>query len=293
MGILKKYLMESLPVKRYLLSAGNNASMKFPKYALGLGALLLAHVLVKNKVGRRVLSDLYKIGFSSEISTSPLPPQPKDKPNLPTLIIDIEDVLLIKKWSFSILGYEYKIHPESEVFLFHLSHEYEIVSVSSMPNEIADEMLAALDPYGCIKYRMHIPNTNSLKVSELNRNMDRLLRIRNKEVSGNDLSVGKWNGMDGSTDLMSLLDFLLNLKQLETDDFRDTLKTYRHKPFFDTYNEARKSIYPLKRQYILFKNPNAVNEHISTLNKSRIEEYQIAKAYIENQMRIEKIRKDT
>lgn len=280
-------------MKYYFLNTGTKGAMPFPKYALSIGALILAGSLVKTRTGNRIFSELYRVGFGANSSGEVLPPQPEDKKKLPTLVIDIEDLFLIKKWSFSILGYEYEIHPESEVFLFHLANEYEIVSVSSMPNEIADEILPVLDPYGCIKYRMYLPNTQNLKLDKLGRDMKSLLRIRNKETSPNDLSVGKWNGKDSSVDLMSLLDFLLNLNQVNSGDFRGVIKNYRNKPFFETYNRERKTMYPLKRRFILFKNPNAVSDYVGNLNRSRMQEYEIAKEYIENQMKLEKIRKGT
>ncbi|KAI5191979.1 mitochondrial import inner membrane translocase subunit TIM50 [Nematocida minor] len=287
MGALKKYFLEYLPAKYSIADIHARSTMKMPKYSLGIGALLLSGLFFRSKTGGRVLSEMYKIGFADKLRGEELPEQGENK--LPTVLIDIEDILLSKTWSFAILGYEYKIRPNAEAFLFQLSNEYEIVGISSLPNEMTNEILLKLDPYGCIKYRMHVPNRDKLNLKALNRNLNSLIRVRSKSESENDLSVDKWDGFNTSNDLMSLLDFLLNLKQISPEDFTGTIQSYKNKPFTKKYEEDRKTLYPLKRQYILFKNPNAAEEYAERINRKRIEEYEVAKEYIENQMRIDKI----
>ncbi|KAI5126536.1 mitochondrial import inner membrane translocase subunit TIM50 [Nematocida parisii] len=286
MGIIE--YTESLPVISSIYGLTSKSTLRFPKYALGIGALLGAGILIRTGTGKRVFNELWEVGFSDKKGSS-LPPQ--DKP-LPTVFIDIEEVLLEKTWSFFILGYEYKIRPNAGAFLFQLSNEYEVVGVSSMPNEISNEILKVLDPYGCIKYRMYLPNREKLDLNCVNRDRRSIIRIRNCKTSGeNDLCIDKWNNdlQINSDTLMNTLDFLLNLKQLESSDFRHVIKSYKNKNFESAYGEIQRSIYPASRQYFLFKTPNGVEEKIKSINRSRIEEYEIAREYIENKMKIHKI----
>ncbi|KFG26194.1 uncharacterized protein NESG_01310 [Nematocida ausubeli] len=284
MGLLKR--VESLPLISTISGLTSKATIRFPKYVLGLGALLGAGVLARSTTGKRVFKELWEVGFSDK-KGSPLPAQ--EKP-LPTVFIDIEGVLIMKRWSFSILGYKYNIRPNADTFLFQLSNEYEIVGVSSMPNEISNEIFAVLDPYGCIKYRMYLPHSDKLNLKETNRDVRNVIRIRERETTGeNDLSLGAWSEENTPDVLMGTLDFLLNIKHLESNDFREVIKSYKNRDFVKTYSEVQKTIYPAARQYFLFRSSNGAEEKIESINRSRIAEYERAREYIENKLKIERI----
>ncbi|KAH9386585.1 mitochondrial import inner membrane translocase subunit TIM50 [Nematocida major] len=284
---LLKYIAP-LPLISSISEASMRSTGKFPKYALGVGILLGAGLLARTRPGKRVFAELKTIAFSDR-KGSPLPPQ---ETALPTVFIDIDDILVHKVWSFRMLGYEYEVRPNAGAFLFQLSNEYEVVGVTSMPSELSAEVLSVLDPFGCIKYRMHVPDTDQLDIGLTQRDVRSVVRIRSRASLADEvLSFGKWDGQSESGDLMGLLDFLLNLKQLETGDFREVLKTYKAKDFAKAYGEVQKTLHPAKRSLFLFKNPNGAKDTIDALNRTRLQEYELAKAYIENKMKIEKVAK--
>ncbi|KAI5180603.1 mitochondrial import inner membrane translocase subunit TIM50 [Nematocida sp. AWRm80] len=272
MGLLRTYL-NSVPVLGRFTKIAYGSTTGFPGTLIGVGTILFGAIALKKTRYNHVVNQIYRIGFKDNI-IDPLPPLIEKKN---TVFIDLEEVLLNKTWSFSDLGYKYTIRKDSHPFLFHLSNKYEVVSLSSLPPEISNQMISEVDPYGCIKYRMYIPYKNSFKIEQTNRDPKYSIRIRNTTNSPNDLSVGLFNSNDSL--LMTLYDFLNNLQSLEQTDFRKVISSYKNKSFFSEYSQIQNVLYPPKRKYLIFT--PTTNPEPNKLAARRINEYLEAKAYID------------
>ncbi|KAI5187198.1 mitochondrial import inner membrane translocase subunit TIM50 [Nematocida homosporus] len=283
MGGVRRCL-ESLPILNRAVSAIYAVPLQVSKrgWLVSAGCLVAGTALMTSS-GRRMVISLGKIGLG--IPDERLPEQSVAKP---TLFIDIEDVLLLKTWNWRELAYDYQIREYAEEFLFHLSGHYEVVGVSSLAPELAVNLLARVDPYGVIGYRMFVPNKDKLVLANTNRDLNRTIRIRGQGGwSDNDLVLGTWRG-EKDRSLLVLTDFLVNLAELETEDFRKVIKTYKDRAFVRAYGEVQKDLYPTARKYLFFPGDRLGSAEI---DRRRVEEYGVAKEYIDNQLKLEKLAK--
>ncbi|OAG29304.1 mitochondrial import inner membrane translocase subunit TIM5 [Nematocida displodere] len=256
--------------------------ISFPKVfiAASFGAALIG-LGARSEAVRGAARNIWKLGFKGAMEVRLPPKEEKDKK--PTLFIDVEGVLFRQKPSFTGLGYTLVFNEQVDTLLFHLSNLYEIVSLSSLPPEVASQALDRIDKYGCIKYRMFVRNKEDFSIAESTRDLRSSIRLRSVPSSSeNDLLVRPSN----QEDVLALLDFLVNLHGIEASDYRSVIKTYKQKDFFNAYRTVQQGIYPTRRKYLFFQDPASKQDIISQTNHQRINEYLAAKEYIENQMKL-------
>jgi NLI interacting factor-like phosphatase len=209
---------------------------------------------------------------------------PLQEEKKPVLVIEIKDFLASLKWNLLRMQWDVKTRKHAGVFLFHLSNYYEIILVSSLPASTGQEVLRKVDPYGCVTHALFAPG--KMDVEDMRRDGKRLVRINSKRESRNDLVVDKWNGGEDE-DLLGLTDFLLSLNHVNVDDWRGVLDSYRDKRFSSAYEKVQKRLYFPGRRLFLFKADPQPQIHAA--NSKRIEEYERAKEYIENQLRLSRL----
>lgn len=280
MGAIIKCL-EALPVVRNITKALLSVPLKPSKTGIWTAAAVSAGAAaIGTQQGRRLIRSIYHISIGKEVERLP-----EQKNKKPTLLLDLEDLFFVKNWSWRDLGYRYTIREHSELFLFHASNFYEVIGVSSLPPEILNSLLKDLDPYGSISYRIYLPNKEIKLTDQINRHPDFSIRVKSgSPTSEADLSLRGWKGEKEDL-LLDLLDFLINLQEVETSSFQRVLRTYREKDFHREYKEVQAGLYPGRRSFLIFP-PS--EPPINQIHRTRIEEYQRAKAYIENAMKLQR-----
>ncbi|KAI5190358.1 mitochondrial import inner membrane translocase subunit TIM50 [Nematocida sp. AWRm77] len=287
MGLVRKCL-ESLPGLKHAASLVYARPVYTPRTVLALAGLGVAGLCLGTTQGRRVGREVWRLGFVDR-NEEKLPPKESSKP---TVFVDLEEVLLKKRFSLSSLGYVFTVREYAGAFLFHLSNTYEVVSISSLPPELGAEILQKVDPYGCITYRMFVQSKDAVRVEGTNRSAAQSVWVRSTpSACANVLSIGPWGGEEESG-LLSALDFLINLQQVESEDFRPVLRTYRDRRFFQAYEEVQQRVYPSKRKWLVFQDGTEPGKSIERANMQRIEEYRAAKEYIDNQIRLAQVIKN-
>jgi len=284
MGLVRRAL-ENTPLLRESAKILYRRPVEVPRALVICGAAGLAgFAAYRTEKGRKMCESLWRMGFKDH-NQEKLPNQ-EEKEKKPTVFLDLEEVLIKKAWSIWHLGYKITVREHAEEFLFHLSNTYEVVCVSSLPPEISEEVFQKIDPYKCIKYRVFVQDSSKFSEENSNRSLNTVVRVRGTETdtpSQNEINIGKWNG-DSEDKLLLVLDFLINLQQIELEDFRTVLRTYKEKSFSSEYKRIQKEIYPRPRKYLLFADEES--DPVKKINKQRIEEYIDAKEYVENQLRI-------
>ncbi|KAI5172505.1 mitochondrial import inner membrane translocase subunit TIM50 [Nematocida sp. LUAm3] len=280
MGAIIKCL-ETLPIVRNITQALLAMPYKPSKIGMWTAATVaIGGFAISTQQGRRVMHSVYRISMGKDVEK--LPEQKKKKP---TLIVDLEDLFFVKEWSWRDLGYHYTIREHSEVFLFHASNFYEVIGVSSLPPEIINSLLKEIDPYGSISYRIYLPNKEMKITEQINRDPNFSIRVKSGHLtSESDISLRKWKG-DKEDVLLDLLDFVINLQEVESSSFQKVLKTYKEKEFHSAYKEVQSSLYPGKRSFLIFPPSEAP---INQIHRTRIAEYARAKEYIENAMKLQR-----
>lgn len=222
-----------------------------------------------------------------------IPTLPEQDQKKPVVLFDIENILI--KPRFFPFNFCLNTHKRmfSDVFLFHLAHIYELVSISSLDDE---SVYKQVDPYGCISYRLFVPNKKLFEPRHLNRKLEKVVCIASKEneyshkFHDNILNIGSWKGISDNR-LLQVLDFLVNLYFANISDWRKTISSYRQKDFYETFSKVHKNIF-FKRNFLSFNLENKYKSTVENINKCRIMEFKraevvmeenIAKYEIENQ----------
>ncbi|KAM0673695.1 mitochondrial inner membrane protein required for protein import [Gurleya vavrai] len=180
----------------------------------------------------------------SKISTNPfIPTLPIQETKKPILIFDFENFLITKKFSF----FSNKIlkRPFTNIFLFNLAHNYEIILLTNLNNE-NQKLIKKIDPYGCISYRLFIKDKEMFNKEHLNRNLDNCIVITtndkiNCDFENNKINIEKWNG-EKDDKLYKMLDFLLKIKNKEKNWLR-IIESYKNKEFFTAYENVKKKTF--------------------------------------------------
>lgn len=259
----------------------------------GASIYLLGRPSTNEKVSTRSYIKRASEKLLSMLKVDNIPTLPEQDPKKPVVLFDVENIL-IKPRRFP-LNFCFTAHKRrfSDVFLFHLAHIYELISITSSDDE---SLYKKIDPYGCISYRLFVPDKKLFEPKHLNRKLEKVVCIASKESEYNHkfhdniLNIGSWNDT-GDSRLLQVLDFLINLYFTSINDWRKTISSYRGKDFYDTFNKVHKNIF-FKRNFLSFNLESKYKNTIESINKSRIAEFKraevimeenIAKDEIENQ----------
>ncbi|EPR78960.1 hypothetical protein SLOPH_1798 [Spraguea lophii 42_110] len=309
---LPTFLKSSLPFKQQLSKLSKLSSMSI--VSLSKLSILKPLPFLKSK-----LSSLFKQSISI------LPPSTKPF----TIIFDI-NTLAIKRFNWYTLQHEYTLKPYTEEMLFTLGYNNEIILISN----INEDIINRLDPYGFIKYRYNIKNTQLLNILHINRDMNKTIIIAqeeiNKEFYNNTLIINNiedynrcYSGEDNNYSSGDRKDYNNDRKDYNNDR-RDSIANNRNNHnnnhtltnnhinnninlnlihFISTLNILNKDyptiILSYKNKDFLsnfritqlkyFKNKSLLDkqkyiEMLNEINKQRIEEYDNAKPYMEEQL---------
>ncbi|ELQ76531.1 TFIIF-interacting CTD phosphatase, including NLI-interacting factor, partial [Trachipleistophora hominis] len=203
-----------------------------------------------------------------------LPPQQQKKP---VILFNPENLLLKRYPSF--LDLKIVLRPYSDIFLFDLAQNYELISYGMFTPSESKFIYKHLDPYGCINYRI---NTASI---DLNRDTSRLIVIEtenrqwDKKYDENILRIESWNGKDDER-LFLLDQFLSNLLYTDKKSWLLTLRSYLNTPFFQTYEKVQRKLFFSKN----FFNPN-YDAFIKQVKDDKLKEFERAKLVMDEQIR--------
>eukprot|EP00866_Antonospora_locustae_P000276 jgi/Antlo1/276/683 len=256
----------------------------------GVSMYWLGRPSVNDKIGtcgyiKRISEKLLTIIKADNIPT--LPEQDQKKP---VVLFDVENILIKPRLfplNFCFSAYKRKF---SDVFLFHLAHIYELVSITSLDDE---SLYKKIDPYGCISYRLFVPDKKLFEPKHLNRNLKKVVCIASKEneynhkFHENTLNIGSWNEI-GDKRLLQVLDFLINLYFTSINDWRKTISSYRGKDFYETFGKVHKNIF-FRRNFLSFNLENKYKNTIENINKSRIMEFKRAEVIMEENIAKEEV----
>lgn len=221
--------------------------------------------------------------FKKSVSLIPTPPKhmlPPQQQKKPVILFNPEN-LLIKRYP-SFLNLKVVVRPYSDIFLFDLAQNYELISYGTFTPTESKFIYKHLDPYGCINYRI---NTDRV---DMNRNMDELIVIEtenqqwNKIYDGNILRVEQWNGKEDER-LFLLDQFLCNLLYTDKKSWLSTLRSYLNAPFFQTYEKVQRRLFFSKN----FFSPS-YDAFITQVKNDKVKEFERAKLVMDEQIRKDK-----
>ena len=220
-----------------------------------------------------------------------MPVLPKQEKEKPVLMFDLENILI--KHRFFPLQLYFPVYKRqfSGVFLFHLAHLYEIVSTTDSTDH--EKIFRQVDPYGCITYRLFLPDKKLFEPKHLNRPLEKVICLAsedneyNKRFQKNVLNIGRWEGKKDHK-LLGLLDFLVNLYFTNTKDWRKTIYSYKEKAFFPTFEKVHRQIFSMK--HFLSRNLDKKHkETVDRINRERVCEYESAKVIMDENIERDKL----
>lgn len=174
------------------------------------------------------------------------PSFPKLLPDVPesqrppyTLVLSLEDLMIHTTWDTK-NGYRTAKRPGIDYFIRYLSQYYELVLFTSAPRQMADQVMAKLDPYHFIMWPLGREATKYEKgeyvkdLSYLNRPLNKTLIIDThaphvKNQPENAIILPKWNGETSDPhvkDLVALIPFLEYVATMGIDDVRTVMKSF-------------------------------------------------------------------
>ena len=190
----------------------------------------------------------------SLVKAKDAPTLPDQQDERPVLLFDTEDILVSHGFSPLRMHFVVKKRPHAGTFLFHLAHIYEIVTVTGSENY--QRIFEEIDPYGCISYRLFLPDKRAFGRRNLNRSLSKTVCLASKEneysreLQQNTINIGKWARADDSK-LLRVLDFLVSLHFSGTADWRKTISSYRHKDFFSAFERTSRRMFARKHLFSL------------------------------------------
>lgn len=165
-----------------------------------------------------------------------------------TLVIESNGVLTHPDWTYK-TGWRWKKRPFVEYLLQQCAPPlFEIVIFTTDSGPTAYPILDALDPSGCIMYKLFRDSTryeNGVRIKDLNclnRDLSRVIHIDWDDKAcqlnpRNCLTLKKWEGKDGDKSLFDLAQFLRAIASQEVEDVREVISHYQQ---FDDPLEAFK-----------------------------------------------------
>lgn len=181
----------------------------------------MALPLVQQYLKRMWHSLTYYQKIIQEPSRKQLLPDPLKPPYYQpkyTLVLEMKDVLVHPDWTYQ-TGWRFKKRPGVDAFLEQLVGDYEIVVYTADQGMTVFPILDALDPKGCIMYRLvrdatHFVDGHHVKnLDNLNRDLRRVIVIdwdpnSTKLHPENTFNVDRWMGNDDDLSLLDLVAFL-------------------------------------------------------------------------------------
>lgn len=174
------------------------------------------------------------------------PSFPKLLPDVPesqrpplTLVLSLEDLMIHTTWDTK-HGYRTAKRPGIDYFIRYLSQYYELVLFTSAPRQMADQIMAKLDPYHFIMWPLGREATKYEKgeyvkdLSYLNRPLNKTLIIDThaphvKNQPENAIILPKWSGEKTDPhvkDLVALIPFLEYVATMGIEDVRTVMKSF-------------------------------------------------------------------
>ncbi|KAF7684414.1 Mitochondrial import inner membrane translocase subunit TIM50-B [Astathelohania contejeani] len=210
-----------------------------------------------------------------------IPILPKQQVPKPVVLFNPEDFLFKPKFNF--LSFKFVSQPRifSDVFLFHMAHLYELISISDMPVNVGEKLINSIDPYGCISYRLFIRNTHLFNEKHLNRPKDHLVVLStgintiHPDFKNHTINIPKWKG-ECDDFLLNMLNFFTNLYFSNLSSWKDTISSYKNKNFVETYEKIQKKLFR-NRNFLSLNLDRDYKEKIWDINSERINEYKKAK----------------
>ena len=133
------------------------------------------------------------------------------------------------------------------MFLFNISKDFELISISNMENKLGNIILNKLDPYGFISHRI-FENKDCFSPKNLNRSLNQTIIISSDKrefhpkLKNNIIFIDKWNGKN-SNDLFQLIHFFINMSTMGIPNFQKTINSYKNKNFFNEFEKRQKINY--------------------------------------------------
>lgn len=197
--------------------------------------------------------------FIQEPSSQKLLPEPLQAPYVQpayTLVLEIKDVLMHPDWTYE-TGWRFKKRPGVDLFLEECAKYFEIVVYTAEQGVTVFPLLDALDPKGCIMYRLVRDSTHFVEghhvknLDNLNRDLKRVVvvdwdRNATKMHPSNCFAIPRWAGNDDDTTLFDLAAFLRVLSTNGVDDVREVLHYYSQ--FGDPISQFRENQRKLDEQ---------------------------------------------
>ncbi|XP_036317704.1 mitochondrial import inner membrane translocase subunit TIM50-C [Rhagoletis pomonella] len=154
-----------------------------------------------------------------------------------TLVLEMKDVLVHPDWTYQ-TGWRFKKRPGVDQFLQECAKNFEIVVFTAEQGMTVFPILDALDPNGCIMYRLvrdatHFVDGHHVKnLDNLNRDLKKVIVVdwdqnATKMHPDNTFNIARWLGNDDDTQLLDLISFLKTLVAAEVEDVRDVLHYYQ------------------------------------------------------------------
>lgn len=200
---------------------------------------------------------------------------PKQERKKPVILFDFNNFLSYNKFSLKRFDFIEKERNFTQLFLFNIAHYYEIITVSDVDKYYGHNILNKIDPYGFITYRIFLDDVKELNKNKLNRSLNHLAIIStytfqfNNDFENNVINIKRWRGLkeDGLFDLMH---FFINLNNMNLDDLRPTLKSYKNTDFFKSFKKNQRKLYNQRNLFSFSR----FEEKLKEVNNNKIIEYE-------------------
>lgn len=196
--------------------------------------------------------------YSNPTSDALLPDQDPRFRHVPTLVLDLDDVLVHSEWTRG-RGWRTFKRPGVEDFLKRMAPYYEMVVYTSQLQTYAEPIMQRLDPVGYIPYRLYRTDTQYVDgkhvrdLSKLNRDLGKVLLITADPDAAslqkeNAVIVKKWKLETEDTTLLDLIPFLEAVCSARQMDVRDVINSYEGQDIPTAFRERLKLAAEQQRQ---------------------------------------------
>ncbi|XP_059477643.1 mitochondrial import inner membrane translocase subunit TIM50-C-like [Neocloeon triangulifer] len=176
-----------------------------------------------------------------------------------TLVLEMTDVLVHPDWTYQ-TGWRFKKRPGVDFFLTQVAPPlFEVVIYTAEQGFTAFPILDALDPHGCISYRLfrdatkYVDGHHIKDLESLNRDLSKVIVVdwndkSIKENYSNALLLPRWKGNDDDQTLIELAVFLKTIATSEVQDVREVLNYYHQ--FDDPLEAFKENLQKLQAQEV-------------------------------------------
>ncbi|XP_065338110.1 mitochondrial import inner membrane translocase subunit TIM50-C-like [Cloeon dipterum] len=174
-----------------------------------------------------------------------------------TLVLEMTDVLVHPDWTYQ-TGWRFKKRPGVDFFLQQVAPPlFEIVIYTAEQGFTAFPIIDALDPQGCISYRLfrdatkYVDGHHVKDLESLNRDLSKVIVVdwNDKSIKGNydnAFLLPRWKGNDDDQTLIELAVFLKTIATSEVQDIREVLNYYHQ--FDDPLEAFKENLQKLQEQ---------------------------------------------